>query len=339
MKTVWFKLLLPVLCLFSFLACDQKPKHTSSSVHPVFTQTAELKKLTEKITNAPDNARLYYERGLLLQGLKEDSLALMDFNNAVKYDSTRAEYYSAIGDLLFEHKDLDGSVKWIRKAIELNPSDPKAHMKIAKMFVYMGEYPNAFKEINRVLKEDAMNPEAYFLKGMIYKNSADSSNKALSSFLTAVQIMPDYKDALMQIGLIYDKRNDSTALRYYENAFQADTNDVSSLYAKGMYYQTRNRMEEAKNEYARCIRSDKDYSNAYFNTGYILMQQDSLEKARRQFDRVVKLDTANAGAYYNRGLCSESMGKKPEALSDYKQALVLNKDYKEAKDALKRLGE
>jgi tetratricopeptide (TPR) repeat protein len=211
-------------------------------------------------------------------------------------------------------------------------------MKVAKMHVFMRDYPKAFSEINKVLKEDAMNPEAYFLKGIIYKDIKDTTNKALSSFLTAVQIQPDYKDALMQIGLLYDQKNDSIALKYYENAFSADTNDVSSLYAKGMYYQTRERLEEAKNEYKRCVTADREFSDAYFSTGYILMQQDSFEKAYRQYDLVIKLEPTNPKAYYNRGLCSELIDQKDKASADYKQAITFDKDYKEAKDGLKRLG-
>ena len=338
MKTVWYKSLMMMTGIFILFSCKQKSKDTSEKITGIFAENAALKSASEKINNSPENARLYYERGVILHSLREDSLALEDFNSAVKLDSTKAEYYSAIGDLLFEHKDLSGSLAWIRKAIELNPDDPKAHMKIAKMLVYTRDYPNAFKEINKVLREDAMNPEAYFLKGMIYKDLSDSSAKALSSFLTAIQIQPDYKDALFQLGMEYEKQGDSVALKYFENAYRADTNDVSSLYAKGMYYQTRERYEEAKNEYRRSMISNKNFADAYFNTGFILMQQDSLEKARSEFDKVLALEPTNAGAYYNRGLCSELMNKNTEAASDYKQALTFNKDYKEAKDALKRVG-
>lgn len=338
MKPLWYKYFLSILSVLFLFSCKQNSRSAKQPLTGIFAENAALKEATEKINNKPDNARLYYERGVLLHSLKEDSMALEDFKNAVRLDSARAEYFSAIGDLLFEHKDLTGSITWIRKALELNPSDPKARLKVAKMLVYSRDYPNAFREINKVLRADAMNPEAYFLKGMIYKDLSDSSAKALSSFLTAVQIQPDYKDALLQLGLLYDKMKDSVALQYYENAYKADTNDVTSLYAKGMYYQTREQYEEAKNEYRRSIRSNKNYGDAYFSLGYILMQQDSLETAIRQLNMVITLEPTNARAYYNRGLCHEVLDQRNEAIADYKQALTFNKEYKEAKEALKRVG-
>lgn len=338
MKIMRHKYILSLFSVFIFFSCKQNSRSAKEPVTGIFAENAALKTATEKINNKPEDARLYYERGMLLHSLKEDSLALNDFKNAVRLDSNKAEYFSAIGDLLFEHKDLSGSVVWIRKALELNPSDPKARLKVAKMLVYSRDYANAFTEINKVLRADAMSPEAYFLKGMIYKDLSDSSAKALSSFLTAVQIQPDYKEALFQLGLLYDKANDSVALLYYENAYKTDTKDATALYAKGMYYQTRERYEEAKREYRRILESDKAYSDAYFNLGYLLMQQDSLEDAIRQFSAVLVLEPTHAGAYYNRGLCHEVLEQKNEAIADYKQALIFSKEYKEAQQALKRVG-
>lgn len=338
MKPMGYQYFLSILAVLLVFSCRQNPRTAKQSLTGIFAENAALKTATEKINSKPGNARLYYERGILLHSLKEDSMALDDFKNAVKLDSSKGEYFSAIGDLLFEHKDLSGSLVWIRKALELNPSDPKARLKVAKMLVFSRDYANAFKEINKVLRADAMNPEAYFLKGMIYKDLSDSSTKAFSSFLTAVQIQPDYKDALLQLGLLYEKINDSVALQYYENAYRADTSDVTSLYAKGMYYQARERYEEAKNEYRRSIRSDKNHGDSYFGLAYILMQQDSLEAAIHQLNTVITLEPVNAKAYYNRGLCHEVLEHKNEAIADYKQALLFNKNYKEAKEALARMG-
>ncbi|MGN6476751.1 MAG: tetratricopeptide repeat protein, partial [Flavipsychrobacter sp.] len=174
----------------------------SASNSPALIATPELKNITEKINDNPKDASLYFQRGIILHRLQEDTLALNDFKQATKLDSTKAEYFSAVGDLMFEHKDVTGSVKWLQKALDLNPGDKKAQLKVAKMFVYIKEYSSAFKAINTVLRQDVYNPEAYFLKGMIYKDLKDTA-KAISSFQTAVQVAPDYKEAVLQLGSIY----------------------------------------------------------------------------------------------------------------------------------------
>lgn len=328
MKLKW--LFLPLVLLAA--ACgDNAPENDN----PVFREPA-LKKVTEAISKNPENAQLYFERATLLDGLEEDSLALMDYKKAISLDSNRAEYYSAIGDMLFEHKDLEGSVQWLEKAMQLNPDDRKAHLKLAKLFLYIEEYNKALTEINTVLRQDVYNPEGYYLKGMIYKSLKDTT-KALSSFLTALQVEPTYRDAMIQLGIVYGMKADPIALKYYDNAYALDTMDVFPLYARGVFYQDKGDFEQAKREYIKTVIKDRNFTNTYYNLGYIYMQQDSLEKAFRQYDILTKLDPQDPEAYFNRGLCYELMGKQKEAIIDYKQALVFDETYAEPKEALQRL--
>lgn len=321
-----------IICLFS---CKNNKDQSSDS--EAVSGNATVKLLSEKLKDDPKNASLYFQRGQALKKISEDSLALLDFKKAVSIDSSKSEYFSAIGDLMFEHKDVEGSLKWFQKALQLDPKDKTAHLKMAKLFVYVKEYPSAFTEINTVLRQDVYNPEGYFLKGMIYKDLKDTS-RAISSFQTAIQVNPKYKDAIVQLGLLYSGKKDPMALKYFDNAWRLDTMDAFPLFAKGVYYQNQEEFELAKEQYKNTVLHDRQYLDAYLNTGYVLMQQDSFEKAWRQYDLLTKIDQSNPEAYYNRGLASEMMGKKQDAIADYKQALIFDGRYANAKAALDRLG-
>lgn len=329
MKMKWF--LLPLIVLAA--ACGND---TAVDNNPVFAEPA-LKKITAAIEKDPKNSKLYFERATMLDGLEQDSLALNDYKKAISLDSTRSEYYSAIGDMLFEHKDLEGSVYWLERAMLLNPNDKRAHLKLAKLFLYVEEYNKSLSEINVVLRQDVYNPEGYYLKGMVYKNLKDTT-RALSSFLTALQVEPTYRDAMIQLGIVYGMKGDPIALKYYDNAYQLDSLDAFPLFARGVFYQDKGNFEAAKAEYINTIMKDRNYTNPYYNLAYIYMEQDSLDKAFRQYDIITKIDPQDAEAYYYRGLCYEGMGKKNEAIVDYKQALLFDETYKEPQDALKRLG-
>jgi tetratricopeptide (TPR) repeat protein len=335
MKSLRIKTLIIFFLTLLLVSC--KDNNTTDNQGPAALNSPAVRGLTERIAKNPENAKLYYERGRLLNRMAEDSLALEDFKKAVKLDSSKAEYFSAIGDLMFEHKDISGSIKYIQKALSLNPDDPAAHLKMAKMFIYLKDYPKAFSEINIVLRQDVYNAEGYFLKGMIYKDLKDTT-KALSSFLTAEDADPEYREAILQLALLHGYKNDPVALQYYDRAFRLDTSDVFPIYAKGVYYQDRKNFEKAKEFYREAVLRDQQYTDAYFNMGYVLMQQDSFEKARRQYDLLTRIEPDDFEAYYNRGLCSEMMGRKEEAIADYRQALVFNPNYETAKQGLKRLG-
>ncbi len=326
-------LLTGLIFLFS---CTHSGEQAGTADIPEIFLRPGLKELTEQIQKSPQNASLYYNRGNALHRLQEDSLALDDFKMAISLDSTQAAYYSAIGDLLFEHKDISGSIPWFQKAVAINPDDPQSHLKFAKMLIYTKEYTKAFNTINTVLRQDVYNPEGYFLKGMIYKDMNDTA-KAISSFQTALNVMPDYKDAIIQLGQIYALQSNPIALQYYTNAFRLDTGDVFPLFAKGVFHQQQGQPEQAKEQYRECIRRDHQYADAYYNMGFLYLEQDSIDKAWRHFDLLTRISPTDAEAYYHRGVCNELLEKKQDAAADFRQALVFDKDYPEAQEALKRV--
>lgn len=303
---------------------------------PILRTDPTLKAITAQIEKSPTNAVLYFERGKKLQKMQLDSLALFDYKAAISLDSTKAEYYSAVGGLLFDRKDVAGSVEWIQKAIALDPKDRKARLKIAKLFLFTQDYTQSLEQINMVLRQNVYEPEAYFLKGMVYKELKDTA-KAISSFQTSVQVSPDYRPATEQLGLLYSAKQDPIALKYLDNAYKLDSSDVFPIFAQGVYYQQANDLVQAKAAYRRCILRDRHYVNAYMNMGYLLMQEDSTEKAYRQYDIASKVDPFNAAAYYNRGICNELMDSVTKAVADYRQALYLDSTYDKPKAALKRL--
>jgi len=337
MKSAWIKYFPFIFGIILFTGCNSSTPATDAiGTDPILTTDPAVKSITEEIVKKPADAALYYERGKVLQKKKFDSLALKDFKHAVTLDTNKAEYYSAVGDLLFENKDLTGSIEWIQKAIAKKPDDRKAHLKIAKLFLYLQDYPRAFEEINIVLRKNVYDPEAYFLKGMIYKDTHDTA-KAISNFQTAVQVAPDYREAVIQLGIMHSARRDTIAMRYFANAYAMDTTDVFPIFARGTFFQEMGDNTRAKAEYRRCIVKNRRYTEAYFNMGYILMQQDSAEKAWRQYDMAIKTSPTNPGAYYNRGVCAEMMDSLKKAVADYKIAYQLDTSFAKPKAALKRL--
>lgn len=336
MKSVRLSLLFILSGILLVISCNNGPKNATVA-DPILKSDPLLKELTASIEKNPKDAALYYSRGKILVRLKMDTLAIRDFKMASSLDTNNASYYSAVGDLLFEAKDIDGSAEWLQKAIGKNPEDPKARLKIAKLFLYMQQHSKAIEQINIVMRKDVYNPEAYFLKGMVYKDMKDTA-KAISSFQSALQVAPDYREAAVQLGLIYSAKNDPLGNKYLESAYKLDSTDVFPLYAQGVDLQNHNHWDEAKIIFRRCIVRNTHFVDAYFNMGYILMQQDSIAKSFSFYDLAVKLQPDNPTAYYDRGVCLEMMKKLPEAIADYKSALKLDSAYTSPKNALRRLG-
>ena len=325
-------LLFPLLVL---AACTNNNYRHPDLDNPAYSAPA-IHTLTQRIAKDTDNAQLYFERGNALHHIKYDSLALRDYLHAIRLDTTKSAYYGAIGDILFEAHDLVNAADWLQKALRLDPQNPKARLKVAKMFLFQKNHKGAFEQINIVLRADAYEPEAYFLKGMVYKDLKDTA-KAISSFQTALQVQPEYKDAHMQLGTIAWARGDSSALQYFMNAYRADTSDLLPIYTRGQYFQKHEDWERAKAEYRYALAHAPEYADVSFAYGYVLLQQDSIDKALPYFDKAAKVDPENANALYNRGLCHEILGNADAARSDYQAVLRLQPGSATAQQGLGRL--
>ncbi len=282
----------------------------------------ELKDISTQILNDSSNAKLWIERGDILHEHGDDSLALMDYITGANLDTTRSEYSSKVGNVYYEHKDISNALIWYKKALAINPSDLEANLAYARINLILKKYETALNAVNIILKQDPNFAKAYYLKGLIYEDMGDLS-KAESSYQTAIQIDPNYSDAYLQLGFILEKKDDSTALQYFDNAFRADSN-VLGLYAQAMYYQSHGQYALAKTKYRDCINVNPQFSHPYYNLGYIYLMQDSLEKADEYFTLCTSVDNTFANAYYQKGIIDERKNKIQNAKANFRQAYILD---------------
>jgi tetratricopeptide (TPR) repeat protein len=296
---------------------------------------SDLQALNDKIKAEPNNAALFFARAKYYEANKKDSLAIEDFLQASLLDSAESKYYSAAAKILFDKKD-PRCVPLIQKALQKNPNDIDACLKIGTILFYEKKYSDAFLYINKVLKADMYNADAYFLKGMCYKEMGDTTI-AMSSFETANKMNPKFVDPLLEMANLVSAKSDKEAIAYFEKAFQADTTNVDPINGIAMMYEKKKDFMNAKKYLKLCIEKNLHFAKAHYNLGCILMDEDSLDKAIRCFNIAITNDAQYADAYFNRGLCKETMNNTTEALADYKQALIFDDSYQPAVEGIKRL--
>ena len=158
----------------------------------------------------------------------------------------------------------------------------------------------------------------------MFKSSDDTIKTGGTSFTNFSNIF-SLMLVLFMLGLLgiilFEAKKDPVALKYFENAYRADSSSLEPLYGEAMYWQNQENFTEAKKVFTRIISIDRTYPTSYYNMGWMLMQEDSTEKAIRQFGIAIQVKPDYFQAYYNRGLCHEILGDIPKAIEDYKQSL------------------
>ena len=97
------------------------------------------------------------------------------------------------------------------------------------MHIHLRQYPEAFDKLNAVLRQAPLNHEAYWMKGMIYRDQGNAEN-AKSSFQTAVEVNPNFFDGFIALGLAYAADMDTLAIGFFETAKELRPQSVEARY-------------------------------------------------------------------------------------------------------------
>lgn len=333
-----------IASLFAFLiivlasSCKNEPKSDA----PQFGKTGNraIDSLTELIFKSPKDANLYFQRARLFDENGENGgydYAIKDMEYALTLDSTNIDYHHFLGDIFMDYSQSRLAVQTMERAAALAPTRLPTLLKLTEFYLITKQYGQALQTIDKILKQDAQNSEAYFLTGMVFKEQGDEA-RAINAFQKAVDLNAENKDAFFELGQLFTKRGNPLALKYFDNVLLQDSLDVNALMGKAFYLQSNKRVPEAIEIYRKIIVNDQHYVAAIFNLGFLYLEQNDLENARFHFDLCIKESPTYYKAYFYRGAIAEKQGNKEAALTDYQHALEFKSDYDKALEGVSRLG-
>ena len=138
---------------------------------------------------------------------KQFELALQDYNKVIELEPKEASYYS--NRAILEFFDLNYKEKAYedyRKAIELAPEERNNYYYRIKANLFIEDYENTKKDINKTIAIDKNDPESYFDLATIYKKqkkylqSLIQISKAIDLFSNYNYVLSDDK-IIDQIGI------------------------------------------------------------------------------------------------------------------------------------------
>lgn len=317
-----------------------KQEAAADSLEMVEQLTPQIAELSSQINGNPQNGELYYARANAYFDFGNMKFALEDYKKAYSLDSTSAAHALGLSDCLFELNNADGAIAILINYLKSEPENIDILLNLAVDYISLPkpQYQKSLETLNDILKYDVQNAEAYFYKGLIYKESGDTT-KSISNFQTAVETDPDFYDAYMQLGSIYAAQQNDVAIKYFNNAIALNANSNEAHYAKAKYYQDNNRINEAIDYYKKIIVADPQDADAIYNLATIYYGVDSIAQAYRFYDLAIKQAPAKAMSYYGKGLCAEELKNVEEAISLYNQALNLDPELVLAEEQLLKLKE
>jgi tetratricopeptide (TPR) repeat protein len=318
-----------VLSIILIISCN-------SSNSPEVKEQRTISQISKELLDNPSDTVLLIKRRNLYILDENWSQALLDQIELFKLDSLSLNRRFDLANMYFNQADRESSY-YQKSYLLLEGKDfdalPEALLLRAKLNYLFQNYSESLNDINTYLPTNKFDSEAYFYRGLIYKEQGDLE-MAQSQFQTAVEQNPNYIESYEQLAFIYSFNGDSLAEFYFDNALYIDSSIISSWYNRGMYHQSLGDFDKAKQNYQGILRRDSVNIDANYNLGYIGLLESDYESSISYFTVVINSNMNNPSAYFSRGLSYKLIGNFENAKLDFTTTLELDSSFEEARTEL-----
>jgi len=149
----------------------------------------------------------------------------------------------------------------------------------------------------------------------------------------------DSDDLLQKADEAMEQGDLQKALAIYSEANYKEKNNPETLFKMGYVLAQQNRDDEALERYKEALELDKNNTYIHQAMASLYRKMGEFASARNHLNASLEIDENNPITYYNYGNLLVDMQRLEEAKEMYKKALSLDKDFKEAKEELKKLEE
>ena len=219
-------------------------------------------------------------------------------------------------------------------------------------------YTEAIEVLNVLLRHDANDFDAHFLRG-IAKYNMDDLLGADADFTKAVELNPVFTGAFYYRAITRSRLgNYDDALNDFRQAIELRPDLADPYYSRGVTLLLNQQFKDAIADFDRYIRFEKRHVAAYINRGTsylylkdttkafenynlaistnredpdgynrrgsLLMEQRRYEEACADFDKAVSCDSSYIPGFFNRALVHSYMHRPMLSLSDFDRVLELD---------------
>lgn len=292
---------------------------------------------------------------LLTQGRVDDAVAQLQ--ERIQKSHNDAEAYHLLSRAYILIEAWDKAVPPAERAVALQPDNSNYHLWLGRAYGRKAEHSIFFKaigwarkcraEFERAVELNAANVPArtdlaeYYLEAPSFLGGGKDKARAQAEEIAARDQAAAH---MVRARLAEDDKDYATAEREMWQAI-ADSNQPAGYWLDlAAFYRRRNRLNDMENATNKAVTADKQKDPAILVQAAALLLRAGRNipgaalLVRKALSSPVPADGAPSfQAHYLLGQALEKQGDNPGAEREYRAALSLAKDYKQAQKALKRI--
>jgi tetratricopeptide (TPR) repeat protein len=324
----------------------------------------------------PEDDGALAKRGLYSKVLGRREQAVADATKAYELNPKNVDAVAFLAMTAFEDKDFTRSLKLVSEWRQLSPHDMRAAELTAQSLSGLGRKDEADALLKIVESKNRCDAAIEALQQKKETN-LDDGIAGCSAVIEAKAVdqqwlvvaheyrallnaqkknyegaVADYTRCLELAGgegqnvLYYRQRGNylvelgpyERAVADFDAALKQAPDDAASLENRAYSYRQLGELEKAKSDYTQLSRLNPNRVSAYAHLGDIETLNKNFAAALENYTKLIKLVPTEGRVYQARAANLEHLGRKEEAIADYRKALSLDPTLSESIEGLKRLG-
>ena len=267
----------------------------------------------------------YELRGVTRQALGRTKEAIDDYDKVLSMlpESRGILFNKALAQEDIE--DYEGAKQSFATLVEHHPSFDGGYLGRARLYLSQGDTIAAVEDIDRVLKINKNNVNAYVMRADIAISSNKDYKQALSDMDEAIKLQPRYAGYFINRAFLrYNLDDYYGAMSDYDYAIQLEPLNVTALYNRALLKAEVQDFNNAAKDLTQVINLRPDDYRALYNRAVVYRESKQYKKALADIDRVIEAFPDLAAAYFIRFDIKHSMNERT-AQKDYDKSLALAK--------------
>ena len=212
----------------------------------------------------------------------------------------------------------------LEKAVQSDPSNAGYHNALGLAYYHLGDTASANRQFSKALQLSSWYTSALVNLGSTH-DAMGAYDKALDFYLTARNTDPKNPTIELNIGLLFNKLNDSLKARmHFGRAIALDSNYILAYHSRAISYYTNGRYEAAIYDCNKVLRKDTIAVRTRFQKAMALTALSQFEAAIAEYKNAIRLEPNNHQLYYSRGLTYLYAQDTVAAIRDFEKSSEMN---------------
>lgn len=340
---IWKHLPISVLILMIgwFLSCqpmEEKKKVENGTPIDCTYSLPNLAQVNQFILQDPENAQLFQIRSQILTDSGRYSEALSDAKRALSINPKDLYNFVVVAKAHRGLGQIDSALSACYTAEREGFNDPDNYLLMGDLYLIIRQYPRSMEYLNKALKLAPFEPKIYFLKGLAYWETKDTT-RAISNWQTAIEQDPNYADAYIRLANYFvEMRQFDVAEQYLRSGIRLRPTDAFLQMNMGLFLSKRGYLDSAIQSYQNALSLKSDLRLAQANLGLLWCDKRQYSEALPLLEAALPSDPKNTTLIFRLGQCYQQTGAYEKAQSEFEKVIALDKDWrKEAFLALEKV--